>query len=855
MNEASRPKPGTGSPDPADVARSIPNREPSPDDIRDHSDAEPDYEINVDADLVVVGGGLAGLCMAIAAAREQCRTVLVHNRPVLGGNSSSESRVVPAGASHHSAWARETGLIEEILLADRAANHTQFWENGLTNSLYDLVLYTMARRERCLILLLNTHVDRAEVRADQKIEAAQAVQLSTGRRIRLTGGQFADCTGDGVLSRLAGADCDYGREGREEYGEPLAPVKRDRVTSGSTISIKARDIGTPVPFVAPDWAVPYRIPEDLGPFRQLRNVDSAEFGGFWWFEIGYPFHQITGAEEVRDMLYRHILGVWDYLKNHHPQHERFAGYALEWVGSVVAKRESARVLGDVVLTESDCHAGRLWPDRIASAGWYLDLHTKYGLLDISVPGEPSQADPNYRAWVRVPPFSVPLRSCYSRNIGNLWLGGRLISATHVANGALRVQQTLAQIGQATGIAAAYTLANGLVPRQAIEPEHIRRIQQRALYLDVRIPGLRLSLPRDLARSATVSASSDAPLDLTELNPSESRPLGEPRAQALPLSTTWIAEIAIHLSSTSITTVPLAWRVERCDTLWQRGPGVTVAEGQHMLPPAHHGWLSLDVGTTVRPGTLHRLVVSGSQEVTWTACARQPAGTVALRLHDSREHRGATVPVGLPDFTHWCQDKWIVLATRISPEQRPYGPGNVVTGQPHPEAWTNLWASDPAQNLPQWLELNWQSPVRPRRLSLWFDTNLNAKLGLAPALWKAPECARDYIVSGRCGPGAPLRTVADVRGNHQRLNRLELPGEPVTTLRIEVTANNEEPLTGIRRQHLRHWQRDGQQELHDMMPRGARIYQIVVEGEAQTPKPRGPLAGAVAADVKMQMQVM
>ncbi len=184
---------------------------------------------------------------------------------------------------------------------------------------------------------------------------------------------------------------------------------------------------------------------------------------------------------------------------------------------------------------------------------------------------------------------------------------------------------------------------------------------------------------------------------------------------------------------------------------------------------------------------------------------------------------------LPEFAHWCQDKWLALSLRVTPRQYPYRAEDVRTGVAYPEDWTNQWASDPAQGLPQWIELAWDRPVRPTRLVLWFDTGLNTKLGLAPALWRAPECVRDYRVLGRAPGDTDWRVLATVRDNVQRVNRLDLPEVTVAALRVEVTATNEEELTEQRREQLSYWQRDGARELRASTPRGARIYQLVLHG--------------------------
>lgn len=756
------------------------------------------------ADLVVVGGGLAGTCLALAAARHGTETMLVHDRPVLGGNSSSEVRVVPAGASHYNAWARETGIIEELLVEDRARNHQQFFENGLTNSGWDLTLLEAAHRESCLTVLLNSSVREVELIPDggrPTIRAVHASQLTTGRELRITGRHFADCTGDGTLAYLAGADWRYGREARAEHDEPLAPVAPDRVTSGSTLSLHARDVGRPVPFTAPEWIEPYRRAEDLGLRRELRSTMQPEFGGFWWLEVGTPYDQVTDTELVRDELLRHLLGVWNYLKNHHPDKRHWETYALDWFGMLPGKRESRRVLGDVILAEGDCHTDRAWPDRVGYGGWYLDLHTDGGILNRSRPGEPSFLDENYRYWTRVAPYSVPLRSLYSRSLTNLWLGGRCLSATHIALGTLRVQQTLAALGHATGIAASMALTRGLQPRQLATgtPQLLAELRQRLLRDDVRILGTRNTDPTDLARAATCTASSTAALCL-ERPSGDHRLIGEGRAQVIPLTSEHLRGIALHLANPAPAPASAIVTLSRLNTIWDQDSGVELGQYTIELPPGYAGWKQLDLGALkIESPAPHRVAVTGTPTLKWSLADELPTGVVAQYRHCSS---GGPQPDNadlelfsaasllLPAHQMWAQDRGIAHCLRTSPPQRPFEAHNVVNGRAWPEDLPNLWASDPADGLPQHLTLTFPQPIRFDTVILTFDTDLDLKLGRAPGLWRAPQCARTIRLHSRYAPDHPWEVVHTIAGNYQRRSTIRLAQpQDATELRFEILDAN------------------------------------------------------------------
>ncbi|GLY92302.1 FAD-dependent oxidoreductase [Actinoallomurus iriomotensis] len=792
--------------------------------------------IDVDADLIVVGGGLAGLCLALSAARHGAQVALVHDRPMLGGNSSSEVRVVPAGASHHSAWARETGIVEELLLEDRARNHAQFFENGLTNSMYDLVLLEKARAQEGLRLYLNTTVRAVTARdigAGRRIDAVHGSQLDTEREFRFRAAQFADCTGDGTVGALAGAEWRYGREARHEFDEPLAPVTPDDVTSGATISLRARSVGRPVPFRPPAWIEEYRDPSELGLHRRLRSIEWPEFGGFWWLEVGYPFDQVGETEAVRDELLRHVLGVWNLLKNHHPDKDRFADYALEWFGMLPGKRESRRLLGDVVLNEAHCHTDQRWPDRIATAGWYIDLHVKGGILNKAEPGEPSFLDKNYRSWTRVAPYTVPLRMCYSRNVDNLWLGGRCVSATHVALGSLRVQQTLGMLGQAVGVAAAYAVAHGLTPRQVADPggEHIGIVQRRVAADDVRILGVADLDDDDLARGATCRATSEAALDLAGPDRSRRYDLRTPRGQILPLTGPRLDRIEVFLVNDGSGPATVRARLDRLDTCWDRYDGAALGEAEIQVAGGFAGWCELPVSCSVPAPGPYRLALWSGDEVGWAASVLQPTGTVAQTLHVSA---GGCLPenadrevfspdeMALPAHRHWMQERSTSLALRTVPEQSPYGAANVTNGVAYPDRLPNLWVSDPRRPLPQSLEIDLGAVTWFDTVQVRFDTGLGWVLGRAPALWSPPECVRDYQV--HVFDGEVWRQVAARDGNHRRTDVLTFPPVRGSRIRLDILAINQPAPSET---ELALWGADGARHRREIGNPCARIYSVKV----------------------------
>lgn len=440
------------------------------------------------ADFVVVGGGMAGVCAALAAARNGLQVVLIQDRSVLGGNASSEVKMHIVGADCHGSkhGLRESGLIEELRLEDAMRNPHRSY------SQWDLLLYEKVKLEPKITLLLDTACVGCTVDEKKAIRSVTALKTSTEEQFEITAKFFADCSGDSRLGYEAGADYTMGREGKAEYGESLAQEKADRWTLGSSILITGREHATPQPFRAPSWIRKFTKAD-----FKLRPIHSYEYG-YWWFEWGGQLDTIADNEQIRHELLRIALGVWDYVKNS-GEHPGAANWALDWVGSIPAKRESRRLLGPHVLTEHDVLGGRLFPDAVAYGGWAIDIHPPQG---VDVPEEPPYT-PTHLDKV----YTIPFGSLYSRNVPNLLFAGRNISATHVAFASTRVMATCSVMGQAIGTAAALALEQGLALAQLNREENMKTLQQRLIRDDAYIPNVPNEAALKLTKQCDVKASS------------------------------------------------------------------------------------------------------------------------------------------------------------------------------------------------------------------------------------------------------------------------------------------------------------------------------------------------------------
>ncbi|HHT53819.1 MAG TPA: FAD-dependent oxidoreductase [Clostridiales bacterium] len=461
-------------------------------------------------DIIVVGGGMAGLCAAISAARQGARTALVHARPVLGGNASSEIRIHISGAdqSLRQPQYAESGLVYELMLENKARN------DFFSYSIWDAVLFEAVKKEPKLETFLNTVMYDCET-SENRIKSISCVQGTTEMRMKLFAPLFVDATGNGTLGYYAGADFRAGSESKCEFGEPHAPEKPDNHRMGNTILIKAVDMGRPVKFTPPLFAKPlteeqlkyrmhcakHKIDSSMAddPEEWLRLSGTSCRGvdyGYWWLELmGDGDDIIPDYEKIRDDLMAYAYGLWDHIKNHGDHGAE--NYALEWVGALPGMRESRRLMGDYILTECDILEHRIFDDAVTYGGWCVDLHAPRGLLDFELlPSECYHFSGVY---------TIPYRSYYSRNIKNLFMAGRNISTTRLALASTRIIACCATGGQAVGIAAALCAKYGCEPRE-LAP-HIGEVQQLMLKADAFIPEFKNTDPADKARSATFTASS------------------------------------------------------------------------------------------------------------------------------------------------------------------------------------------------------------------------------------------------------------------------------------------------------------------------------------------------------------
>lgn len=404
------------------------------------------YSASTSYDLVVCGGGVAGVCAAVSAARAGLKVALVHDRPVLGGNNSSEIRVHLGGRINVGPYPRLGDVVAEIGPA-KGGNA------GTADNYEDDRKLAVVKAEKNISLFLNTKVDSVE-KQDGAIASVRGTNARTGAVMHFVAPLFLDSTGDGTVGFMAGADFDIGREAKGETGEKSAPKTRDMLTMGSSAQWNASEGDVEESFTKEPWMLAMNDENATAAMR-----------GDWNWETGLGRDPIAEGERIRDYAMLAAYSNWAHVKNSPKTRAAFAKRRLAWVASIAGRRESRRLLGDLVLSETDLMNEVRHPDGTCLTTWSIDLH--YPLLKATTKfaGEPYKAK---SVGKRIKGYPIPYRCLYSRNVPNLFMAGRDISVTHIALGTVRVMRTTGMMGEVVGMAAAICRRHNCRPRDVYE---------------------------------------------------------------------------------------------------------------------------------------------------------------------------------------------------------------------------------------------------------------------------------------------------------------------------------------------------------------------------------------------------
>ncbi|MBR2884317.1 MAG: FAD-dependent oxidoreductase [Clostridia bacterium] len=444
----------------------------------------------IECDICVVGGGMAGLSAAISAAREGLNVVLMHERPVLGGNASSEIRMWICGARGQDN--RETGILEEIALENLYRNPTKNY------AIWDTILYDFVKREKNITLLLNCTCMDATVEngdfsygRDTKITTVTGYQMTTQTFYEITAKFFCDSSGDSILAPLCGAHFRIGREANHEFNEDVERKEADDMTMGMSCLLQGRETTNDVEFIAPAWST--KLTDKDFENRVPDIYDEME--NFWYLELGGNRNTIDDTEVLRDELVSLAVGTWDYIKNSGSFNSK--KWDLDFLGFLPGKRESRRLCGEYIVSQRDICQNTVFEDEIAYGGWPLDDHFPGGFYHKGIPNTdiPTAA-----------PYSIPYRALYSENVENLFFAGRNISMTHFAMSSMRVMATCALLGEAVGKAAAIACKNNFVPHDVYLKE-LETLQELLLNEDCFLPSKTRKIS-SLCRNAALNIGND-----------------------------------------------------------------------------------------------------------------------------------------------------------------------------------------------------------------------------------------------------------------------------------------------------------------------------------------------------------
>ncbi len=721
------------------------------------------------AGLVVVGGGLSGVCAAIAAARHGVRTVLVQDRPVLGGNASSEVRLWVLGATSHlgnnNRWSREGGIINEIL-------EENLYRNRQGNALvFDTILLEKCLAEPNLTMLLNTAVFEVEKSDPDTISAVHAFCPQNSTRYVLRAPLFCDASGDGIVGFMAGAAFRMGAESKEEFGEGFAPDAEYGQLLGHSMYFSTKDVGVPVKFVAPSWAL-----KDITKIPRYRQFNTNMQGcNFWWLEYGGRLDTIHQTEEIKWELWKVVYGVWDYIKNsgNFPEAETMT---LEWVGHVPGKRESRRFEGDYIMRQQDVVEQTLFDDVVAHGGWAVDLHPADGVFsELS----------GCTQWHSKGVYGIPWRCYYSRNLSNLLLAGRIISATHVAFGSTRVMATCAAGGQAVGTAAALCLEAKCKPSELSSGDKLRELQLRLQRDGQFLPGKVHGDPADLAVRATASASSRCVL--AELKPNKAWVrLDSSWAMLVPLTAGTRPAVSFEISAEQAGVLRVELR--RSEKSGNFTPEVLVealdipfSEGESRVSAAFAKPVELDA--------YHFIKLCEDPSVRVRVSDERLTGVVAVTTAFNKAVAKSSVQepppgIGIDRFEFWLpkrRPEGRNLAMTFDPPVDLFGPANVLGGPARPVDAPNAWVADPADPNPE-LSLDWDEAVAIGRVRLEFDPDWDHPM--ESVLMTHPEEVVPFMVKDFDLLDDAGKVLHSVRDHHGALHEWR-PEKPVPTKRLTL----------------------------------------------------------------------
>lgn len=721
--------------------------------------------IELTTDTVIAGGGLAGVCAAIAAARAGSKVILVQDRPVLGGNASSEVRLWALGATSHmgnnNRWSREGGIIDEIMLDNLRRN-----KEG-NPIVFDTVLLDKVVQEPNITLLLNTAVYQVNKKSDTKIESLDAFCSQNSIHYQLKANYFIDATGDGLVAFNAGASFRIGGESQAEFGEKLAPEKESTELLGHTIFFYSKSADQPVEYIAPSYA--HLDVENTIPRSKIMSETDAGCR-LWWIEYGGIRDTIYETEDIKWELWRIVYGLWNYIKNS-GKFEGVENLTLEWVGTVPGKRESRRFEGEYMIKQQDIVEQRQFEDAISFGGWAIDIHPAEGVYS---------DQPACSQWHSKGVYQIPYRCFLSKDIENLFFAGRNISATHMAFGSTRVMITCAHGGQAVGTAAAMCQELNVQPKALLEKTKMKTLQQRLNQFAHGIPNIPLDTQGSLIDQAKISPSSTLALSEIPFN-GDWLSLDMAAAQMLPLLEGPANKFKVQVKAQSQTQLTCELRVS--GKAYNYTPEVSlktlsfdIASGEQII--------EIDLSNVTTANQYAFLIFHANDEISIKTSQSRITGLLSVfnKVHKAVSNNGKQEmdpAFGIDSFEFWTpqrRPKGHNIAMSIEPALACYSAEQLKNGYMRPWLKSNAWVAKPSDKTPH-IKLNWSELKTIKGIKLYFDTDADHAL---ETVWMPhqdkimPCCVQNYLIKNKTGEVLYRQTE-----NYQTVNHIQFD-QPIET---------------------------------------------------------------------------
>ncbi|WP_343330795.1 FAD-dependent oxidoreductase [Polaribacter staleyi] len=710
--------------------------------------------IQLQSEFVVVGGGTAGVCAAITAARKGTKTVLIQDRPVLGGNASSEVRLWILGATSHmgnnNRWSREGGVMDEILIENLHRNK----EGNAV--IFDTVLLEKVLNEKNITLLLNTNVYDILKENNTKIESVRAFNSQNSTEYIISAPLFCDASGDGIVAFKAGASFRMGAESKEEFGELFAPDKSYGELLGHSMYFYSKNTDKPVKFIAPDFAL-----KDIKKIPRYKAIGKDDKGcRFWWFEYGGEGDTIHDTEEIKYELWKVIYGVWDYIKNS-GEFEDVDNMTLEWVGTIPGKRESRRFNGLYMMKQQDVLGQTVFDDAIAHGGWAIDLHPAEGVYSkLSACTQ----------WHSKGVYQIPYRSFVSKDIDNLFLAGRIISATHVAFGSTRVMATTGLCAQAVGMAATICIKNNINPAEILENGLIKTLQNELNIVGQSIPNIPIQVDSNLVNEATVTSSSNLSLNKIPFDGGWTN-LATSAAQLLPFKGNENYTFKVFVKADEDTQIEVQLRTSKKSKNYT--PEV-ILENQIINLKKGEQEIEFKFSSSVTENQYAFVTFMSNEKAYLKNSNQRYSGVLSVfnGVNKAVSNNGKQTPpsgIGVDTFEFWIPQRrpeGYNIAMEISPSIEAFRSTNIGNGYVRPWGSVNAWSASLEDKKPS-LKIEWKTEKELSEIKLFLDSDYDHPL--ESTLMGHPEevvpfCLRNYTITDLNGT-----VLVTKEGNYQTIN--------------------------------------------------------------------------------------